>query len=318
MGTWGKKGLKASEKIAGKLGISLKIVDARKEFKRRITDYFISAYEKGLTPNPCVMCNREIKFRLLLKLLKKEKADYVATGHYARVKVRPLSPRRNVGVPQGRTLYGLREAKDKTKDQSYFLYRLTQKDLSRIVFPVGDYRKTDVKKMAKKMNLPVAAEESQDVCFLAEKDMNDFLKKYIKPKPGDIVDGKGNKLAKHKGLPFYTIGQRKGIEIGGTGPYYVAGKNAGKNELTVTKNPRDLLTKTFQIENVSWIGGGAEFPLRAEVKIRYQAPSIPAIIRKGKRGKYIVEAKKSLRAATPGQSAVFYKSGEVLGGGLII
>jgi len=189
--------------------------------------------------------------------------------------------------------------------------------------------------MAKKLKLPVISEESQDVCFLFDENLHSFLKKHLKSKPGNIVDEKGRILGKHKGLPFYTIGQRKGIEIGpptsrqerevlrasGSGPYFVVGKNAKKNELVASNDPKRLLTKKFLVKGVSWIykgNQGIKFPPRAKVQIRYHAPKISAIIKSGRLGKFIIETVKPLQAVTPGQSAVFYKNGEVLGGGIIV
>ncbi|OGI26476.1 MAG: tRNA 2-thiouridine(34) synthase MnmA [Candidatus Moranbacteria bacterium RBG_13_45_13] len=304
------------EKITKKLGITLKVVDARKEFKKRIIGYFIEAYKKGLTPNPCVVCNKEIKFQLLFDLMKKLDADYVSTGHYALVKVRPFpSPTFCWGIPQGRTLC---EARDKIKDQSYFLYRLAQKDLAKIIFPLGEYKKTEVKEIAKKMKIPVPEkEESQDICFLQNKDINSFLRKYIKPEPGNIVDETGKIFGKHEGLAAYTLGQRKGIKIGGTGPYFVVGKNKRKNKLIVTNDPKEFLARKFLISKVSWISPEIKFPLRAKVQIRYHAPKVSAIIKPQEKKTYLVELAKPLRAITPGQSAVFYKGDEVLGGGII-
>lgn len=316
MGKWGSKGLGKAKKIAKKLNIPLKIVDARKEFKKKIIDYFIESYKKGITPNPCVVCNREMKFRLLFKLLKKLKADYIATGHYALIKVRPFPSPTSRGIPQGRTLI---KAKDRTKDQSYFLYKLTQKELAKIIFPLGEYKKTDVKKIARKFKLPVLGdEESQDICFLADSDINKFLRKYIKPKFGNIVDEKKNILGKHKGLPFYTIGQRRGIEIGGTGPYFVIAKNPRKNELMVSNDPKKLFTRKFFVNKVNWVNKGVKLPILAKIQIRYHAEKISAIIKPNKSGKLMIEAKKPLRAVAPGQSAVFYRGDELLGGGTIL
>lgn len=310
------------KKIAKKLGIPLKIVDARKEFKKRVIDYFLDAYEAGLTPNPCVVCNKEMKFRLHFDLMKKYEADYVATGHYARItkqssafSFRKLNFR-NSSKPS--FFYKLLEATDKTKDQSYFLYRLSQKDLAKIIFPLGEYQKSDVKRLAKKMKLPTLESESQDICFVARNDLYTYLNKYLKSSRGNVIDASGNAVGLHRGLPFYTIGQRKGIEIGGTGPYWVAGKNIRKNELIVTDNPKNLFTKKFLVGKVNWINKGIKLPLQAKVQIRYQSKRISARIALGKSGKLIVETKKPLRAVTAGQSAVFYKGKEVLGGGTII
>jgi len=328
--------------IAEKLSIPLKTVDARGEFKKKIIDYFVSSYKKGITPNPCVVCNREMKFDLLFKLLKKYKADCIATGHYARIKhviARSETTKQSRAIAENTRLlrfarndsYMLLEAIDKTKDQSYFLYRLARKELAKIIFPLGGYKKTETKKMAKKFGLPVLGnEESQDICFLLDKDINQFLRKNIKPMPGNIVDEKGNLLGGHKGLPFYTFGQRKGIEIGGTGPYFVVGKNSRKNVLIVSNDPKKLLAKKFEVNQANWIGKGIKLPLRAEVQVRYHSEKFLAIIKSGleadasrrygvnKSEVLTVEAKKNLRAVAPGQSAVFYRNGEVLGGGIIL
>ena len=321
--TW-KSGFQIRE-IAVKIGIPLKIVDARKEFQKRIIDYFLKEYKEGRTPNPCVRCNKEMKFRLLFDFMKKCEADYVATGHYARL--RREFPISNFQFPKKFQIpnlklqisnYKLLEAFDKTKDQSYFLYRLSKKELSKIIFPLGDFKKSEVKKMAKKLKLPVAKEESQDICFLAGADTNSFLEKNIKAKRGDIVCQGGKLLGKHRGLPFYTIGQRKGIRIGGTGPYWICGKDVRKNRLVVTNDPKEIFAKTFCVSTASWIKSGIKLPLAASVQIRYHSERIPAIIKSsGKSGILKVEAKKPFRAVAPGQSAVFYRNGEVLGGGII-
>ncbi|HLM84378.1 MAG TPA: tRNA 2-thiouridine(34) synthase MnmA [Candidatus Bathyarchaeia archaeon] len=318
-GPGAKKSMANAKKVAQALEIPLEIIDARSLFKKKVIKYFVDSYKKGTTPNPCVYCNKEMKFRLLFEEMKNHKAEYIATGHYARIKRKTQNAKRKTQNEKKSRVasYALREASDKTKDQSYFLYRFSQKELSKIIFPLGEYRKTDIKKIAKKMGLPVAKEESQDICFLLDKDINRFLRKYIKPKSGNIVDEKRKILAKHQGLPFYTIGQRRGIEIGGTGPYFVIGKNGRKNELIVSNDPKKLLVKNFEINRVNWVNRGVKFRLSAKVQIRYHAEKVSVIIESGKSGKYIVKTKKVLRAVTPGQSAVFYKGGEVLGGGII-
>lgn len=322
--TSAKKALNKAKNVAKALDIPLEIVDAKKEFQKKIIDYFVSSYKKGSTPNPCVVCNKEMKFRLLFELLRKYKADFVATGHYARIARQSSAfpfleqSSRNSSKPSFN--YKLLEAADKSKDQSYFLYKLNQKELSKIIFPLGEYKKTETKKMAKKFGLPVfGEEESQDICFLADSDINVFLKKNIKQKHGNIVDEFGKILAKHRGLPFYTIGQRKGIEIGGgTGPYFVIEKNSRKNEIIVSNDPKKLFTKKFEVNSVNWVNKEITLPLRADVQIRYHSEKIPAIIRLADSGELAVETKKLLRAVTSGQSAVFYKKDEVLGGGIIV
>jgi tRNA-uridine 2-sulfurtransferase len=319
-----KKSLNKAKIIAKVLEVPLEIVDARKGFRKKIIDYFIESYKKGITPNPCVACNKEMKFHLLFNLMKKYKAKYIATGHYARLgREFPISNfqfSKKYQIQKSKLLitnYKLLQAFDESKDQSYFLYRLTQKELSKIVFSLGEYKKIEVKKMAKKFKLPVFEErESQDICFLVDNDINRFLKKNINPKSGDIIDEAKNILGKHKGLPFYTIGQRKGIEIGG-GPYFVTGKNLKKNELLVSSDPKKLLAKKFEVNQVNWINKPQKFPSRAEVQIRYHSGKFPAIIKQEKSRRLVVETVKSVRAVTAGQSAVFYNNSEILGGGTI-
>lgn len=311
-----RESLQKAEKIAGAIGIPFRKIDAKKDFKKKIVDYFISSYKKGLTPNPCVVCNKEMKFRILLDLIKKNRFQNVATGHYARIH-RERKEKSEKGKTKEDYSYTLLEAKDKQKDQSYFLYRLNQKDLSKIIFPLGNYTKAEVGKLAKKFKLPVLeGKESQDICFI-NKDIRAFLKRNMNLKPGKIVDESGSIIGSHRGLPLYTLGQRKGVNIGGTGPYFVMGKNSPKNELKVTSDPKKLLAKKFRVKNVNWTSGGARLPLKAEVQIRYHAEKISAIIKQGKSGGLIIETKKPLRAVTPGQSAVFFGKNVVLGGGLI-
>ena len=304
------------KKMARKLRIPLKIVDARKEFRKCVIDYFIFSYKKGLTPNPCVVCNREIKFRILFDMSKKEKADFVATGHYAHLKHETCNAKHVTQKKLQVACYKLQAARDKSKDQSYFLYRLTQKDLARIIFPLGNFKKVEVKKLARKLRLPVSKRESQDICFINE-DIEAYLRKNIKFRPGSILNDKGIIIGKHRGLPLYTLGQRKGIEIGGTGPYFVLGKNIGKNELIVTNDPKKLLTNKFWVDQIHWINQETKPPMRVQVQIRYHSEKFPAIIKKIGKGKWEVKSGKKLRAVTAGQSAVFYRSEEVLGGGII-
>jgi len=319
------KFLKRAKEVAEKLNIPLYEINVVREFKRKVIDYFLGAYEKGLTPNPCVVCNKEIKFGVLLDLLKKSRADYVATGHYACIKEFQISNfkfqiKSQIPSQKSKTAYRLFKAKDRNKDQSYFLYRLSQKDLAKAIFPLGDYKKSEVKQLAKKFDLPVLeSEESQDICFLAGEEIAEFLRRHLKIKSGDIIDETGRVLGRHKGLPFYTIGQRKGIEIGGSGPYFVVSKNIRRNELVVTNNVKSptLLKKEFWIRNANWLAGELKLPQKVKVKIRYRAPSFNAIIKLKKMGKYKIICNQPQRAITPGQSAVFYKSEEVLGGGMI-
>lgn len=302
-----KKEIDDVKKVCDVLKISLKIIDARKRFKDEVIGYFLKEYATGKTPNPCVYCNENLKLKILFEEMKKEKACAVATGHYAKIK-------------KNRKVYKLFEAKDENKDQSYFLYRLSQKQLEKIVFPLGDYEKKEVRELAKKFNLPVwEKKESQDVCFLAGLEINDFLQKNIKMKKGDIVDEVGKKIGRHAGLPLYTLGQRKGIEIGGTGPYYVFKKDYAKNLLVVTneKKGETLFSKEAVLEAVNWISDIPKLPTRLQSRIRYRSELCYTTIKRHK-SRYIIEFEKPQRAVTPGQSVVFYsKKGEVIGGGII-
>lgn len=291
-----------ARKVAKILNIPFYVFNLEKEFKKRIVDYFLKESKKGLTPNPCVVCNKEIKFGLLLEKALKMNADFIATGHY-------------VCLGKGGKLL---RAEDREKDQSYFLWQLNQKQLKRVLFPIGGYERKEVEILAKKLKLPFnGVKKSQEICFIPET-AEDFLKRYFKSKPGKIIDSKGKILGRHQGLWFYTIGQRKGIKLPG-GPYYVLHKDLKKNILIITKKGKDLLKKELTCRNVNWLSGRQpELPLKASVKIRYrQKPALATIIERLKNKNYQLIFIKPQRAITPGQSAVFYKGQEVLGGGII-
>jgi len=313
---------KRARKSAKILKIPFFVFNFEKEFKKRIVDYFLDGYKKGITPNPCTVCNKEIKFGLLLERALKLDADFVATGHYARKK--KLENRKQ------KTEYRLLKAKDKNKDQSYFLWMLSQKQLKRILFPVGDYARQEVEKLARKFKLPFAnVKKSMEICFVPTT-IDYFLKKYLKPKPGIIMTKDGKKIGEHEGLPFYTIGQRKGIKLPG-GPFYVLNKNLKKNQLFVSKDKNDLYKKELFVKNVNWIhpvkspprsrGGVAhgEFNrVKVKAKIRYRSAMAPATITKYPNSKlYILKFNKPQRAITPGQSVVLYRGEVLLGGGII-
>lgn len=286
---------KRAQRVAKKLGIPFYVFNFEKEFKKKVVDYFLKNYKLGLTPNPCVVCNKEIKFNLLFKKLK---TDYIATGHYVRRKGNKLL-----------------RGKDKEKDQSYFLWKINQKILKHTLFPVGDYTKTEVRKLAKKFKLPILdIPESQEICFV-QTTINDFLKRHLKPKPGKIVDVEGKTIGQHQGLHFYTIGQRKGIELP-KGPFYVLDKDIKRNLLIVTQNEKDLYKKGLIVKSINWIGA-PKLPLKVMAKIRYRHKAAAATISKQKNNRIKVIFSKPQRAITPGQSVVFYKKQEVLGGGII-
>ncbi len=289
--------------ICKKLNIPFYVFNFEKEFKKRVVDYFLDTIKKGLTPNPCVVCNKEIKFGLLLEKSLKLEADYLATGHYARKK--------ETKSKDNKIFYKLLKGKDKKKDQSYFLWRLNQKRLKHILFPVGNYNKEEVRKLAKKFKLPVYnAPESMEVCFIP-KTINNFLEKHIKNKKGDIIcDNK--KIGSHNGLWFYTIGQRKGIGLS-NGPYYVIKKDIKKNILYVSKDEKDLLISKITIKDINFISKEKiKFPLSMSAKARYNQKEFKTTVNKDK-----MVFNKPQKAITPGQSMVFYKGEEVLGGGTI-
>ena len=293
-----KKAEERAGMIAKKLDIPFRVVDFRKEFKKIIIDYFIESYKFGVTPNPCIICNREIKFGLLFNEAMKMGADFIATGHYAKIIKR-----------DGK--YYLIKPKDDKKDQTYFLSRLSQKQLSKIIFPLSGYTKDRIKEIARNKNFFLKdVPESQEACFVIGSN-EDFLKKNLKKKAGQIIDINGNVLGVHDGLWLYTIGQRKGIKLS-QGPYFVIKKDIINNYLIVSKNEEDLLSNELKFKNPNWINK-IIFPQKVMVKIRYGHKPCSGILFKNK-----VVFNKKQRAITSGQSVVFYKGKEMIGGGIII
>ncbi|MCD6500422.1 tRNA 2-thiouridine(34) synthase MnmA [bacterium] len=301
---------KSARKVAQILNIPFYVLDFEKEFKKRVVDYFLREYEKGRTPNPCIVCNKEIKFGVLLEKALALGADFVATGHYARKRE---IKNKNLKIKN----YELLRAKDKGKDQSYFLWQLNQKQLKHILFPIGDYTKKEVGDLAKKFKLPVLdVPESQEICFI-QTTLEEFLARYLEPKPGKIVDLKGKVIGEHQGLWFYTIGQRKGLGIAG-GPWYVVEKEVKNNILIVSRNEKDLKKKELIAEKVNWISGSEpKLPLTIKAKIRYRHRASSATIYHLKPNICHLKFVKPQRAITPGQSVVFYKREQLLGGGII-
>jgi tRNA-specific 2-thiouridylase len=271
-----------------------------------VKEYFLKAYQGNSTPNPCVKCNQLIKFGELLKRVQDLGCDYLATGHYLKIK-------------KVKNKFHLYRAKDTTKDQTYFLYNLTQAQLKHILFPMGDLIKKDVKAEAEKNKLPNIKTESQDACFLSG-DHRDYLRRNLKPAKGEIRTKLGEVIGQHEGLPFYTIGQRKGVEIGGKGPYYVVSRDFENNILYVTNSPDDpaLSGDYLLAQDINWISGKQpKLPFSCSAVIRYRHPQEPCVITKGEDGLLVVKFKTPQRAITPGQSVVFYKKDELLGGGII-
>ncbi|MDP2951605.1 MAG: tRNA 2-thiouridine(34) synthase MnmA [bacterium] len=303
---------KRARATAEKLKIPFYVLNCQKQFKEEVVSYFLKELKLGKTPNPCVFCNKEIKFKLLFKKMEELKADFVATGHYARFQWEILNPKSEIlkeTQPKARKLL---RAKDKKKDQSYFLWKLNQKELAKVIFPLGNLTKVEVRQMAKKMGLPAAkAIESQEICFI-EKDLNAFLKKELKSKPGKILDLKGNVLGKHQGLWFYTIGQRKGLPLQ-QGPWFVIKKDFKKNLLIVSKNEKDLLQKEIYFKEANWLQKPEKFPFKARAKIRSTSKLASCLVYERK-----VVFSQAQKAVTNGQSIVFYNKNELLGGGIIV
>lgn len=293
--------------VAEKLDIPLHILDLRDEFSKNVIDYFAGEYLKGRTPNPCIRCNESIKFGLLLDNALEMGADFIATGHYAKV-VHEF----------GR--YKLQKSPSK-KDQSYFLCRLTQKQLRHILFPMCEFEKEDTREIAEKYGLPVAQKaDSQEICFIPDNDYAKFIveRTGITPPPGNFVDMQGNILGEHKGILYYTIGQRKGLGIAFGEPMFVTKIDAKKNEILLAPQGNQH-AKAFTVEKMNYIS--LDMPLtceiNAEVKIRCQAQPAPARIIPITAEKVKIEFETPQRAITPGQAAVIYDGDTVIGGGYI-
>ncbi|MEI8361492.1 MAG: tRNA 2-thiouridine(34) synthase MnmA [bacterium] len=297
-----------ARRVAQKFGFPIYTINLDEEFKDKIVDDFLTVYAKGKTPNPCVTCNKFIKFDAMLQKADALGIKYIVTGHYAKIKKKD-------------GLLELWRPHDKEKDQTYFLYTLTQDKLSRLMFPLSGFTKQQVRNMATRYGLEVASKrESQEICFIPEKSHNEFLKRHLDLVPGDIMDLNGNLLGKHAGLPLYTLGQRRGIEIGGTGPYYAAKFDYEKNILYVTSSLEDpiLFKPSFSLTSVNWISGKApKFPFDCEIVVRYRHQAVLAQIEQID-GRILVNLSQPERAITSGQSAVMYLKGRVLGGGIIV
>lgn len=299
--------------ICKKLNVPYLIVDAKKDFAKKIVNYFVSELKNNRTPNPCVVCNRDFKFQKLFEVAKKMGAKYVATGHYARLRREILNSKSQ--IPK----YQLISAKDREKDQSYVLSGLSQKDLAKIILPLGNLTKSEVYKIAKKNGFKFFKKirQSQDFCFVAGKSLPYFLKQKIGEKPGKIVDENGKVIGEHQGRHFFTIGQRKGIKLP-QGPYFVFGFDKKQNIVYVTKNKNKLFKKEIILSPYHLISGEKlKKPISVLVKTRYRQELTPAkIIPQGKRLKVIF--KKPVFSPTPGQFAVFYQKNVCLGNGVII
>jgi len=301
-----------ARRVAAHLGILFYVFDFEDEYKKEVVEYMVNGYRNGLTPNPDVMCNKEIKFGLFLEKALEMGADYIATGHYVRLAQDSLF-----------------EAKDSNKDQSYFLWTLTQEQLKHCLFPIGNYIKPEVRRIARGAGLPTAEKkDSQGICFLGEVALDEFLKDYIRPKKGPIIDTNGNKVGEHEGIFFYTIGQRHGLSLGGGEPYYIADKVLKTNTLIVARgssNPA-LSRKEIEIVDVHFIESDPINEQKVFARVRYRQPLVPATLIREESGKYKLVFKRPVKFVAPGQSAVFYEAGflaglrgrRMLGGGIII
>ena len=297
--------------VAEQLGIPYYSINFVKEYWERVFEYFLSEYRLARTPNPDVMCNKEIKFKAFLEYAEKLGADYIATGHYARL----------IEDKNGQKI--MLKGIDDNKDQTYFLSGLTQKQLEKVLFPLGDYKKSEIREIAKKYDLKTAnKKDSTGICFIGERNFNEFLSKYIPAQKGNIVDINGKQLGIHNGLMYYTIGQRKGIGLGnskdGTGePYFVVDKKLETNELVVAQGDDKLLySKALIANNFNFINS-IEFPFECGVKFRYRQKDVKAVITKINDEEYRIDFEEPQRAVTLGQIAVIYNGDICLGGGII-
>lgn len=297
--------------VAEQLNIPYYSINFVKEYWERVFQYFLSEYRLARTPNPDVMCNKEIKFKAFLEYAEKLGADYIATGHYARL----------IEDENGQKI--MLKGVDDNKDQTYFLSGLTQKQLEKVLFPLGEYQKSEIREIAQKYDLKTAnKKDSTGICFIGERNFNEFLSKYLPAQKGDIVDIDGKKLGTHNGLMYYTIGQRKGIGLGnskdGTGePYFVVDKKLETNELIVAQGDDKLLySKALIANNFNFINP-IEFPFECGVKFRYRQKDVKGIITKINDDEYRIDFEEPQRAVTLGQIAVIYKGDICLGGGTI-
>jgi len=305
-----EKDVEDAARVCEKLGIPHFVFDMQEEFREKVIQRFGEAYTRGRTPNPCIFCNRYIKFGKLIDEALRLGYEGIATGHYARIEYNKETDR-----------YLLKKAKDATKDQTYVLYTLTQRELSRTIFPLGDLLKTEVRELALSRGFVNARKkDSQDICFVKDGDYVSFLENqlHMDPLPGDFVDREGNFLGHHDGLIRYTIGQRRGLRMGFGSRKYVVRLDPSRNEVVLGEN-EDLFCDSFHVEEVNLIlVDHLEGPMEVMVKTRYKQAEVPATISSAENGRILVKLEKAQRAVTPGQAAVFYLGDHVLGGGTIV
>lgn len=288
-----------AKRVAVQLGIKFKVYDFEAEYKHKVVDYMIAEYKAGRTPNPDIMCNQEVKFKLFLDTALADGAEMIATGHYARTE-------------GGRLL----RAADDNKDQTYFLYRVTKQALEKTLFPLGEYTKPKVREMAEARGLVTAGKrDSQGICFVGSIGIKEFLSQYVTAEPGDIVDRDTNAtIGEHEGAIYYTLGQRHGLNLGGGLPYYVVGKDMASNIVYVSRNLEDesMWRKEVQLSDTHWIDEAPADDEAVQVRLRHRGTLLPAVLR----GDHLV-LDEAERAIAAGQSAVIYRDEAVLGGGIV-
>ena len=333
-----------AKRVATKLGLDFRVFDFEKDYKQKVVDYMLQEYKKGNTPNPDIMCNQEIKFKLFYEVAMEQGADFIATGHYARTeksvahaskrasatneeRMESLEPRNDGRVSdvsredmRTGTFYQLCRAVDDNKDQTYFLYRISQEALNHTIFPLGEYKKPEVKKLAEKFNLHTAHKaESMGVCFVGEANMKDFLSEFIQTKPGEISELETDrKLGIHDGAIFYTIGQRHGLGLTDGLPYYVVKKNIDKNIVYVSRklNNKELWTNELELKDIFIRGDKKLSRQNIFVRLRHRAPLIAARFVEDK-----IIFNEPIKRPASGQSAVFYGGPDAqicFGGGIIV
>jgi tRNA-specific 2-thiouridylase len=298
-----KEDYQDAKRIAVKLGIPFEMFDFENEYFDKVVQYMLDGYKSGITPNPDIMCNQEIKFKLFYEASKEKGADYIATGHYAQTK-------------DGKLL----TAVDDNKDQTYFLYRVSEEALSHTLFPIGHLTKPQVRKEAEKRKLITAnKKESMGICFVGKVGIREFLSQYVDSSPGRIIDQNGEEVGQHDGAIFYTIGQRHGLDVGGGFPYYVVGKDMKKNLVYVTSDITDekLWSETIEITSCHWINKPVKVGDILKVRTRHRAALIECSVTEINKTRVVLKLNDPLRALTPGQSAVLYDKNVCLGGGVI-
>lgn len=294
-----------AKRVAVQLGIDFKMYDFEKDYQHKVVDYMIDEFKAGRTPNPDIMCNQEIKFKLFLDTALSDGADLVATGHYASTKDGQLFM-----------------AKDDNKDQTYFLYRVAREALDKTLFPLGELTKPQVRELAKKFGLVTAnKKESMGICFVGKVGIKEFLEQYVDRQPGAIIDQHRRKVGQHDGAIFYTIGQRQGLHVGGGLPFYVTGKDMKKNEVYVTTDLQDkkLWSNQIKFTSAHWISEEPRKDQKLMVRTRHRAKLMSVKkLNKLSNSEWVAELDEEVRALTPGQSAVFYSGSGCLGGGIVI